>query len=158
MPSTILSQPLHLSAYLFCLVALALFHQNLSQIDHARQRVGMLPAQHLLPAPVPDDASLLPTRTCPDPSVPPLGCLCSSVCEDAPRPAPSPSARCLTPYLFCLLILTLKPQQPRLKRPANLFTQLFHSTTRSLDLGYTLLMSAFSRFTLVGYQRQLRHH
>src|SRR4051812_4276787 len=37
-------------------------------------------------------ASLSPPRTCLDPSVQVPGCSCSSVWQDAPCPAPSPSA------------------------------------------------------------------
>src|SRR5579871_4872422 len=41
------------------------------------------------------ETSLPPARTCPDPSALPPRCSCSSVCQDALCPTPSPSARVL---------------------------------------------------------------
>jgi hypothetical protein len=149
MPSTVLLQPLHLSPYLFCPVVLALFPQHLSQVDHAR-RDAPCPA----PSPsasVPDATSLLPACTCSDPSAPPPGCSCSSVCQDGPCPTPSPQSQCLKLHLFCLLVLTLKLSNPALNDQSTC------SGSFSLDLGCTLLTSTFLRSASVAYRRQLCH-
>jgi len=69
-------------------------------------------------------ASLLPARTYPVSSAPRSSCSCSSVYQDVPCLTPFPQSQYLKLHLVCLLVFTLKPRQPRLKRPTNLFRQL----------------------------------
>ena len=78
--------------HLFRLLVLALISQHCCQVVHARQCVRMLFAQHRLPQPKCLSMHLfrlLVLALIPQHYLP--GYSCSSVCQDAPCPTPSPS-------------------------------------------------------------------